>query len=259
MVAGTRLSPPLAPAEKPGPTEVPPVPEARTGSIFNLQGLDQVFPLKASGQEAYAVMSSARALEAAAELGAKLKPQSLSEPKTTRLPDGSMLLTAPTQAVTVAHVSAPCAKALTAVEKDPGALLGLLKRLRSVDLSQRSQPSLDALAAGLKALQASGTLECDPTLRQAADQALAMLAKASQALGQQTAVELTYLKHVNEFRAMKSDLKALSDVLKADAARVAKGRAKTDAYLQRRSAALGGALAGVEQGLRSLLVFSKGL
>jgi hypothetical protein len=145
------------------------------------------------------------------------------------------------------------------VEQDPQVLLGLLKRLRGFDPSRQSQPSLDALAAGLKALQAGGALECAPTLRQAADQALSMLAKASQALGQQTAVELTYLKHLSEFRAMKSDLKALSDVLKADAARVAKGRAKTDAYLQRRGVALAGALAGVEQGLRSLLVFSKGL
>ena len=240
-------------------TEVPPLPETRTGSVFNLSGLDQAFPMKASGQEPYAVMSSAQALDAASQLGATLKPQSLRAPQTTRLPDGSVLLTAPTQAVTVAHVSAPCAQALSGIEKAPERLLELLKRLRKFDLSQRSQGSLDALAAGLRALKDSNVSECDPRLRQAVDDSLSMLGKTSQALGQQTAVELTYVKHLNEFRAAKSDLKALSDVLKTDAARVAKGRAKTDAYLQRRGVALGGALAGVEQRLRNLLVFSKGV
>jgi hypothetical protein len=241
------------------PTEIPPVPEIRTGSVFNLSGLYEAFPMKASGQEPYAVMSSAQALEAASQLGAKLKPQNLRAPQTTRLPDGSVLLTAPTQAVTVAHVSAPCAKALSGIEKSPERLLDLLKRLRKFDLNQRSQESLDALATGLKALQESDAFECDPRLRQAVDDSLSMIRKTSQALGQQTAVELTYVKHLNEFRAAKSDLKALSDVLKTDAARVAKGRAKTDAYLQRRGVALGGALSGLEQRLRSLLIFSKGV
>ena len=231
----------------------------RAGSVFNLQGLDQAFPMQSSERESFSLVSSSKALQEAAKMGVKLTANSLSKPKTTRLADGSLLLTAPAKAVSMARVAPSCAAALNSMSKSPERLLQPLKILRAFDLATHSPQSLEELTTALRSLRGDDLLSCAPDLIPDVEKALSMLDKVGSAIGQQTSAELIYLKHVNEFRAMKSDLRALSDVLKVDGARVSKMREKVDELVRRRGSVLSGRLEKIEQTLLQLRTFYKEL
>lgn len=241
------------------PADLEALPQVGTGSIFNLQGLDEAFPVMASEtqDENQAIVSSQQALHAAEKLGAHLSLESLTRAKSTPLPDGSVLLTKPTRAVTMTHVNARCAKALSSAKEAPETISNLLQLLRGLDLSRPAQRDVGALARALQALQGSPLLDCDERTGASLKETSRAVQQLSEVLDQQTATELTYLRHLNDFRSMKQDLKALSDVLKNDGARVARARAKSDALLQHRGEGLAKRLSQLEGRLRSFLIYAR--
>ena len=251
--AEARLSAPFAESQA--------LPQVATGSIFNLQGLDEAFPVMASEtqDENQALVSSQQALHAAEKLGAHLSLESLTRAQSTPLPDGSVLLTAPTQAVAMTHVNARCAKALSSAKEAPETISNLLQLLRGLDLSRPAQRDVGALAQALQALQGSPLLDCDERTGASLKETSRAVQQLAEVLDQQTATELTYLRHLNDFRTMKKDLKALSDVLKNDGARVARARAKSDALLQHRGEALARRLSQLEGRLKSFLIYARSM
>jgi hypothetical protein len=105
--------------------------------------------------------------------------------------------------------------------------------LRLID-SFRRNPADEAatgkLAQALRALEKSLMLACDPALAGAIGDARTYFGKLQAAVARKTSAELTYMKHAEEFRAMKKDLKALSDVVQADAQAVAAARDKSESF-----------------------------
>ena len=173
-------------------------------------------------------------------------------PSSSRLPDGSTLVAAPTTAVALAHVSEPCSTAL----RDPSArgavaeVLGLLDRVRSAPVPDNAL--LGQLTPRLARLRESGVLSCDPALEGAVTELGRLFGKLQVVRSRQTSSELTYAKHAEAFRAMKRDLRALSEVLQADAKSVAAARAKTAAVAQRSLPGAAKALSEASRRLRRL-------
>ena len=223
------VSPPLPSAQPLEPTPVPPMPPTGSpGSVFNLPGLQTTFPMRATALPGFSLVPASEAEEAARRLGLAV-PKNFSVPSATRLPDGSVVLAAPTTAVSMARVSASCSQALS----DPAARPMTDEVLRLIDAFRRN-PTDDAstakLAQALRAVEKSQMLACDPALAGALGEARTYFGKLQAAVGRKTSAELTYMKHAEEFRAMKKDLKALSDVVQADGQAVAAAREKTESY-----------------------------
>ena len=223
------VSPPPPSAQPAEPTPVPPLPPMGSpGSVFNFPGLQTTFPMQATALPGFSLVPASEAEEAARRLGLAV-PKNFSVPSATRLPDGSVVLAAPTTAVSMARVSASCSQALS----DPAARPMTDEVLRLIDAFRRN-PTDDAatakLAQALRAVEKSQMLACDPALAGALGEARTYFGKLQAAVGRKTSSELTYMKHAEEFRAMKKDLKALSDVVQADGQAVAAAREKTESY-----------------------------
>lgn len=223
------VSAPPPSAQPVEPTPVPPMPPMGSpGSVFNFPGLQTTFPMQATALPGFSLVPASEAEEAARRLGLSV-PKNFSVPSATRLPDGSVVLAAPTTAVSMARVSASCSQALS----DPAARPMTDEVLRLIDAFRRN-PTDDAatakLAQALRAVEKSQMLACDPALAGALGEARTYFGKLQAVVGRKTSAELTYMKHAEEFRAMKKDLKALSDVVQADGQAVAAAREKTETY-----------------------------
>jgi hypothetical protein len=171
-------------------------------------------------------MSLPEAAEAARRLGLRTD---FSAPSASRLADGSLVLSAPTAAVSLAHVTAGCAEALGSA-----ATQQLVKRTLDLIAAFRRSPYDDAvatrLADALQALKRAELQACDTALGAAVQDARTTFGKLRVAVNQKTSSELTHLRHADDFRAMKRDLRALGDVVQADARSSAAAREKLEAF-----------------------------
>ena len=226
---------PTTAPELPGPaapelpliSPVPPLPtQEPPGSPFNLPGLEQAFPMKPTGLGGVSVLSVPAAAEAARRLGLKTD---FSAPAASRLADGSVVLSAPTTAVSLAHVSAGCVDVLSSAETQQ-----LVKQTLDLIAAFRRAPLDDAvatrLADALQALKRAQLQACDAALGAAVQDARATFGKLRAAVNQKTAAELTHLRHADDFRALKRDLRALGDVVQADARSATSAREKLEAF-----------------------------
>jgi len=174
----------------------------------------------------FSLVTTTEAKEEARRLG--IKTQNFSIPSATRLPDGSVVLATPATAVSMAHISAGCSAALS----KPGARPltdEVLRRINQFRKSPNDDTIASKLAEALRVLQKSQMLSCEPGLEGPVTDARNFFGKLHAAVGRKSSAELTYLKHAEEFRAMKKDLRALSDVVQADGRAVAAARDKVDA------------------------------
>jgi len=256
--APTTASPPsqTQPTE---PTPIPPLPpaEGSPGSIFNLPGLQKAFPMRPTALPGFSLVSASEAEEAARRLGLQT-PKNFSVPSATRLPDGSVVLAAPATAVSMARVSASCSAALS----DPAARPLADEVLRLIDAFRRN-PGDDTATAklteALRRVDKSQMLSCDPALAGAVGEARTFFGKLQAAVGHKTSAELTYMKHAEEFRAMKKDLKALSDVVHADGLAVTGARDKVEAFKKKRLPQAAASLYVITSRLRQLRDLSERL
>lgn len=238
LAASGLLAPSAEPPSPSAPVLAPPVPfvpsvpplppPAAPGSPFNLPGLERAFPVQPTGFAGLSVLSVPEAEEAARRLGLRA-PRDFSVPSASRLPDGSVVLAAPTAAVSLAHVSAGCTEALGSATTQL-----LVKQTLELVAAFRRAPQDDAVAAkladALQSLKRAQLHACDAALASAVQDARATFGKLRHAVGQTTAAELTHLRHAEDFRAMKRDLRALGEVVEADARKAASAREKLEAF-----------------------------
>ena len=256
MVQDSSSAPSLP--ESGAPSPVPPLPEAsKPGSIFNMAGLQQAFPMPPTSLPGFSIVSAAEAEETVRRLGLKT-PQNFSVPSATRLPDGSVILAAPTTAVSMARINASCSAALSSPSTRPlvDGTLTLIDKFRG---NPNDDASASKLAEALRALQKTELLSCDPALAGAVSDARNFFGKLHSAVSRQTSTELTYLKHVEEFRSMKRDLRALSDVVQADGQAVASARDKVNALRKKSLSAAATSLFAIKSKLRQLRDMSQRL
>jgi hypothetical protein len=198
------------------------------GSIFNMQGLQKAFPMGTSSIPGFAVVSAFDADATVKSLGLQTPPN-FKVPSVTRLQDGSTIVASPTAAVSLAKISAPCSEALQGPSSR--VLIDEVLRLSELLRTNFQDDSLPGkLSRVLGHIQKSSMMSCDPSLEASVTNARVFFGKLHATLSKKTSSELTYLKHVNEFRAMKSDLKALSDVLQEDAKMVSAAREKAESF-----------------------------
>lgn len=248
------------PSRSPAEDRPPPPSQEAGGSVFNLQGLDEAFPLRPN-ESSDGIMSFEEASREAAKFGVQLSEDSLKKPQRSELGDGSLLLVTPAQALNVTHLSSACVASLKSSGREgQGLLSDVLKKLSSFDASfQASEALLRALQQLESQRIASDCEGAGGGISLQLRQAIAILGKLTAALQEQTSAELVYLKHVNEFRDAKRDVKALAEVLKKDADRVAQVRGKRDAILQRRGPALSASFTQLASQLSRLEQTSKHL
>lgn len=207
-------------------------------------------------------MSYEEASREAAKFGVQLSADSLKKPQRSSLGDGSLLLVTPAQALNVTHLSSACVASLkTGGRAGQGLLSDVLKKLGSFDASIQASEALLRVLQQLDSQRIVSDCEGGGAggLSLQLRQAIALLEKLTAALQEQTSAELVYLKHVNEFRDAKRDVKALAEVLKKDADRVAQVRGKRDAFLQRRGPALSASFSELAAKLARLEQTSKNL
>ena len=220
-------SPPIEVAQAPAIQTVPPLPTGEPpGSPFNLPGLEAAFPVKPTGLGGVSILSATEAAETTRRLGLRTD---LSVPRASRLADGSLLLSAPTTAVSLAHISASCAEALgsAATQQLVRQTLGLIAAFRH---APQDEGTAMRLAEALQALKRAQLQTCDAALGAAIEDARNTFGKLRLAAKQRTAAEMTHLRHAEEFRALKRDLRALGDVVRADAHNAAGAREKLVAF-----------------------------
>lgn len=230
----------------------PPLPEASApGSVFNLPGLQTAFPMQPTSLQGFSVVALSEAEATARLLGLKT-PKNFSVPSVSRLPDGSVILASPTTAVSMARISPSCSAALggnAGTRPLTEETMGLVEKFRRA-------PNDDAvtskLAEALRKLQKSDLPSCDPAFAAALSEARAFFGKLNEATSRKTAAELTYLKHVEEFRSMKKDLRALSDVVQADGKAVVAARDKVVAMRKKNLQEAGARLFTVSSKLQQL-------
>jgi hypothetical protein len=233
------------------PAPVPPMPASSVpGSVFNIPGLQTAFPMRPTALAGVSLVTASEAEETARRLGLKT-PNNFSVPSATRLPDGSVILAAPTAAVSMARVSASCSEALGSPTTRPltEEVLGLIDKFRR---APEDDSIGSKLAEALRALHKSPMLSCDPSLESAVAEARSFFGKLHAAVGRKTSAELMYMKHAEEFRAMKRDLKALSDVVQADGQAVAVARDKMEALRKKHLPQAATSLFAVTSKLRQL-------
>lgn len=249
---------PLAPTQPSLPStsqaavpSAPPLPEASApGSIFNLPGLQTAFPMQPTSLQGFSVVALSEAEATARLLGLKT-PKNFSVPSVSRLPDGSVILASPTTAVSMARIGPACSAALGNAGTRPltEEIMGLVEKFRRA-------PNDDAvtskLADALRKLQKSDLPSCDPAFAAALSEARGFFGKLNEATSRKTAAELTYLKHVEEFRSMKKDLRALSDVVQADGKAVVAARDKVVAMRKKNLPEAGARLFTVSSKLQQL-------
>jgi hypothetical protein len=131
--------------------------------------------------------------------------------------------------VSLAHVSASCAEALgsAATQQLVRQTLGLIAAFRR---TPEDEGTAMRLAEALQALKRAQLQTCDAALGAAVEDARTTFGKLRLAAKQRTAAEMTHLRHAEEFRALKRDLRALGEVAQADARNAAGAREKLEAF-----------------------------
>ena len=219
------------------PATLPPLPDlpaAAPGAAFNYPGLETAFPVAPSSLPGFSVVPLGEAGVAAAALAG---PARVNLPGVTPLQDGSSLVAVPAPAVSLARISQPCFAALRGAAHR-GALQTALRAAGRVVKQPDAEDGYAQLQQALQLLQEGNVGACDPTLAAALGAVTQLLAKRRALATAQEAVELTYLQHAQEFRALKQDLQALAAVLRLDAQAVEAARQKR----ARAQAKLGGPL-----------------
>ena len=255
-------SPPTSAPEAAAPsTPQPPAPELEPaggpGSVFNLQGLQAVFPMQPTAVPGFAVVPTAEAQAAARGLGLAA-PLELRVPSATRLPGGAVLVAAPTAAVSLARLSAPCGTALAGADARSSLdeALALARRLLQ-DLAEETTAL--KLSDALSRLQRSGALACDPALEAVVRELRAFFGKLKTTVERRRAAELTQLRHADELRDRKRDLQALAEVVREDARAAAAARAKLEALRRERLPAVARELAAAARQLERLRALAEQL
>jgi len=208
--------------------------KAAPGAAFNYPGLETAFPVAPSSLPGFSVVPLGEAGVAAAALAG---PARVNLPGVTPLQDGSSLVAVPAPAVSLARISQPCFAALRGAAHR-GALQTALRAAGRVVKQPDAEDGYAQLQQALQLLQEGNVGACDPTLAAALGAVTQLLAKRRALATAQEAVELTYLQHAQEFRALKQDLQALAAVLRLDAQAVEAARQKR----ARAQAKLGGPL-----------------
>ena len=214
--------------ERTPPSDVPDASDLEApGSLFNLQGMQRVFPMQPTAIPGFSVVPAAEAPFAARSLGLAAKVD-FRIPSATRLEGGAVLVAAPTGAVSLARLSEPCSKALQSVDVRPS-ISAVLELVRKFAPSTRDDMTTVALADALGRLQATGVLACDPVLEASMKDLRNFFGKLKASVERCRASELTYLRHADELAARKRDLQALVEVAKADAQLAKTARDKLEA------------------------------
>ena len=222
-----------------------------------MQGLQAVFPMQPTAVPGFAVVPTAEAQAAARGLGLAA-PLELRVPSATRLPGGAVLVAAPTAAVSLARLSAPCGTALSGADARSSldAALALARRLLQDPAEEATALQLgDALSR----LQRSGALACDPALEAAVRELRAFFGKLKTTVERRRAAELTQLRHADELRDRKRDLQALAEVVREDARAAAAARAKLEALRRERLPAVTHELAAAARRLERLRALAEQL
>ena len=232
-MAPTAGPPPAVDPDPPSalaPTTIPPLPATAApavGSIFNLPGLEDAFPMVPSNLPGFSVVPLPDAGLAAAALAGSAK---VAVPGVTPLQDGSTLVAVPAPAVSLARLSQPCYVAL-AGEARRRVLRAALRAASRIVKRPDAEESYAQLAQALATLQQADVGACDATLAAAVTSVTQLLQKRRASTTAREAVELTYRQHAQEFRAMKQDLTAMTAVLRIDAQAVDDAR-RRDAAAQ---------------------------